>query len=134
MQSGDKKITVEKCKDSGLALVLICLICYQAWKLPILLILAIVFLLVAMTYPVIFQPFARLWFGLSTALGTVVSKIILAILFFVMVWPVGLVRRMMGKDAMKVRSWKKGEDSVFRVRDHRIEAKDLEHPFCKGKS
>lgn len=129
MQSDDKKITVEKCKDSGLALVLICLICYQVWKLPTLMLLAIIFLVAAMTYPLIFQPFARLWFGLSTALGTVVSKIILSALFYGLVLPVGLLRRAMGKDSMRIKSWKNGTESVFRVRDHRFAAKDLEHPF-----
>ena len=129
MQAEHQKLTVEQCKDSGLALVLICLICYQVWKLPILMLLAIVFLLVAMTYPPVFRPFARLWFGLSTALGTVVSKIILAVLFYGLVLPVGLVRRAMGKDAMRIKSWKKGKGSVFRVRDHRFAAKDLEHPY-----
>jgi hypothetical protein len=129
MQAEHQKLTVEQCKDSGLALVLICLICYQIWKLPILMLLAIVFLLVAMTYPPIFRPFARLWFGLSTALGTVVSKVILAVLFYGLVLPVGLVRRAMGKDSMRIKSWKKGKESVFRVREHRFEAKDLEHPY-----
>jgi hypothetical protein len=129
MKFDPKKITVEQCKDSGLALVLICLICYVVWKLATLLILAIVFLVAAMTWPVMFQPFARLWFGLSTALGTVMSKIILAVLFYGLVLPVGLLRRAMGKDAMRLKSWKKGSDSVFRVRGHRFEAKDLEHPY-----
>lgn len=122
-------ITVEKCKDSGLALVLISLICYQVWKLEIFIILAIIFLVVAMTYPLIFQPFARFWFALSTALGTVVSKIILTVLFFVIVLPIGLVRRALGKDAMQMKSWKKGKESVFRTRQHKFTAKDLEHPF-----
>ena len=129
MKSDTKKLTVENCKDSGLALVLICLICYQFWKLPILMLLAIVFLVMAMTYPLIFQPFAKLWFGLSTALGTVVSKIILSILFYLFVFPVAWVRRLMGKDSMQMKSWKKGKESVFRVRDHRFEAKDLENPY-----
>lgn len=122
-------ITVEKCKDSGLALVLISLICYQVWKLEIFIILAIIFLVVAMTYPLIFQPFARFWFALSTALGTVVSKIILTVLFFVIVLPIGLVRRALGKDAMQMKSWKKGKESVFRTRQHKFTAKDLEHPY-----
>ena len=87
----NKTITVEQCKDSGLALVLISLICFQVWRQPVLIPLAIVFLLVAMTYPPLFKPFARFWFALSTALGTVVSKIILTLLFFVMVFPVALV-------------------------------------------
>lgn len=129
MKFEKKKITVEQCKDSGLALVLISLICYQAWKLEIFIILAMIFLIVAMTYPLIFQPFARFWFALSTALGTVVSKIILGILFFVIVLPIGMVRRVLGKDSMRIKSWKRGTESVFRTREHRFTAKDLEHPY-----
>jgi len=127
--SDNKQLTVEKCKDSGLALVLICLLCYQAWKLPALILLAVFLLLVAMTYPLLFQPFARLWFGLSTALGTVASKLLLSVLFFLVVLPIGLTRRAMGKDAMRIKAWKAGRDSVFRVREHRFTAKDLDQPF-----
>ncbi len=129
MKVEDKTITVEQCKDSGLALVLICLICYQVWKPPFLILLAIIFLLVAMTYPPLFRPFARFWFAFSTALGTIVSKIILTAVFFVMVFPVALLRRLMGKDSMQIKNWKQGQDSVFRQRDHCFAAKDLEHPY-----
>jgi len=129
MKSDQKKLTVEQCKDSGLALVLISLICNQVWKLEIFILLAIIFLVVAMTYPLIFQPFARFWFWLSTALGTVVSKIILTVLFFVIVLPIGLLRRVLGKDSMRIKFWKKGNESVFRLRKHEFEAKDLDHPY-----
>ncbi len=129
MISEPTKITVEKCKDSGLALVLICLICFLVWERSFLMVMAIVFLVTAMTYPPVFKPFARLWFALSIALGTVVSKVILAILFYGLVMPVGLLRRGMGKDAMQVKSWKRGSASVFRRRDHRFVDKDLEHPY-----
>ena len=129
MQSASKKITVEQCKDSGLALVLICLICHLVWGHPYLLYLAIAFLVITMTSPLVFQPFARIWFGLSTVLGTVVSKVILTLTFYVIVLPVGLIRRILGKDSMRLRSWKKGRESVFRERQHRFAAKDLEHPY-----
>ena len=129
MKPEHKNISKEMCKDSGLALVLICLISFQIWKLQFLILLAIAFLLVAMTYPPIFKPFARLWFGLSTALGTVVSKIILSVVFYTVVLPVGLIRRALGKDAMKTKIWKKDNSSVFRRREHRFSAKDLEHPY-----
>jgi len=122
-------ITPEKCKDAGLALVLICLLCYQAWKLKFLMLLAVIFLLLAMTWPRIFKPFAIVWFGLSTLIGTVVSKIILAVLFFVMVLPIGVLRKIMGKDAMQFKSWKKGKSSIFRIREHRFAAEDLEKPY-----
>ena len=129
MKSENKTITSEQCKDSGLALVLISLICYLVWKLPVLVLLAIGFLLVSMTYPPVFKPFARLWFALSTLLGTIVSKIILALLFYLMVLPFGLVRNLLGKDAMQTKSWKKTNDSVFRTRNHKFSAKDLDHPY-----
>jgi multisubunit Na+/H+ antiporter MnhG subunit len=129
MPSDDNKLTAEKCKDSGLALVLISLLCYQAWKQPFFLDLAILLLLVVMTYPVLFRPFAHFWFGLSTLLGTVASKVLLSVLFYVLVLPVGLVRRALGKDSMRMKSWKKGKESVFRVREHRFAAEDLEHPY-----
>ena len=77
----------------------------------------------------LFQPFARVWFALSIFLGTIVSKVILAILFYTMVLPVGLVRRAMGKDSMQLKAWKQGEDSVFRVREHVFQKGDLEHPY-----
>lgn len=129
MQLEHKNISKEMCKDSGLALVLICMICYLVWKHQFLILLAIAFLLVAMTYPPIYRPFAKLWFGLSIALGTVVSKIILTIVFYVVVLPVGLIRRALGKDAMRIKAWKKDKASVFRRREHRFSAKDLEHPY-----
>jgi len=129
MKSSDKKITADKCKDSGLALVLICLICYQVWMLPQLMISAMICLLIAMAYPPVFKPFAICWFALSTALGTVVSKILLTVLFFAMVLPVGLVRRFSGKDSMRLKIWKKGSESVFKVRNHQFAAKDLKHPY-----
>ena len=129
MLGNPAELSSEKCKDSGLALVLIGLIAYKVWKLEILLLLAVVSLIVAMTYPLVFKPFARLWFALSTAIGTVVSKIILTMLFFLLVLPIGLARRLMGKDPMRQKFWKKDNTSVFRVRDYRFSSKDLEHPY-----
>lgn len=129
MQDADKTMSLEKCKDSGLALCLICLICFQAWKQPFLIPLAIGLLLVAMVYPRIYKPFARVWFGLSLVLGTVVSRIVLTGIFFLVVCPVAILRRLMGKDSMRLKGWKKGESSVFRRRGHRLEMKDLEHPY-----
>ena len=129
MKFNIKDIGVEKSKDSGLALVLICLLWHQVWKTDILILAAVIILLIAMTYPLIFKPFAIVWFGLSTLLGTIVSKVILTILFFIVVLPIGLLRRALGKDSLRLKSWKKGSGSVFRIKEHKFVSKDLEHPF-----
>ncbi len=129
MQTEDKTMSAAKCRDSGLALVLICLLCFQVWKQPFLIPAAICVLLAAMIYPPIFKPFAKLWYALSMMLGLVISRIVLTLIFFLVVFPVALLRKLMGKDSLQIKRWKKGNDSVFRRRDHQYGLKDLEHPY-----
>jgi Saxitoxin biosynthesis operon protein SxtJ len=129
MPFSHKKISAEQCKDSGLALLLICLICYQAWRQPAYVSAAILILLLVMTCPRIFLPFARFWFALSNMLGSVASRIVLTLFYLVLVLPVGLVRRFIGKDSMQLKCWKQGHGSVFRERNHRFVADDLERPY-----
>ncbi len=124
-----KNLNLEKCKDSGLALVLICLLCYISWPHKGFLAAAIVFQLLAMISPGAFKPFAIFWFMLSAILGAIIPRLILTLLFYVLVFPVGALRRLAGKDAMRQHLWHKGKDSVFRARNHRYTADDLETPY-----
>jgi len=115
--------------DAGLALVLILLLLAllgrQAWAVAA----ATAATLLLMIAPVAFRPFAVAWFGLSHALGTVMSKVLLSLVFFLLVVPVALLRRGLGKDPMRLRQWKAGQDSVFTVRDVTVSAQDLDRPF-----
>jgi multisubunit Na+/H+ antiporter MnhG subunit len=129
MKDQQNILTIEKCKDAGLALVLLGLIGYQAWPRPLVMLLTIICLLVVMTCPVVFRPFARGWFALSNLLGAIVSRCLLTVLFLVLVVPVGRIRRALGNDAMQKKRWNKDKTSVFRSRDHEFTAQDLEHPY-----
>jgi multisubunit Na+/H+ antiporter MnhG subunit len=124
-----RNISLSQCKDAGLALVLLSLLLALATKRQVFLLSGIGFLVVTMTAPVLFRPFAKIWFGFSHALGTVVSKILLAVLFFLLVLPVGFARRAAGKDALQLKGWKNGKDSVFHDRDHLFTRQDLNHPY-----
>jgi len=115
--------------DSGLAIVLICLIIAIYFNNLFYTKLAIIFLLISMIWPVLYKPFAFFWFGLSNILGNIVSKCILAILFFTIVTPIGLIRRVIGKDSLKLNEWKANDHSVFIVRNHKFESNDTEHPY-----
>jgi hypothetical protein len=123
------KISEKQAKDTGMAMVLILLLVglytgnigyYKS---------AVVALVVDMIWPMAFYPIAVVWLGLSHILGTIVSKILLTVVFFVMVVPVGLVRRMMSKDTLQLREFKKGTDTVMKVRDHVFVAVDIEKPY-----
>lgn len=48
--------------------------------------------------PRILKPFQKAWMILALCLGAVVSRIILVILFYVVVTPIGLMTRALGKD------------------------------------
>ena len=124
-----KNVSTTQSKDAGLALVLISLVLAIAVSPRYFLPLGTALLVVTMTAPGLFKPFAKCWFGLSHALGTVVSRILLTILFFIMVVPVGLVRRALGKDAMQLKKWKQAKTSVFHDRDHLFTRQDLDHPY-----
>lgn len=123
------KISDEQCKDSGLALVLIALILSMVFSPHYLLPIGIGLLVVTMSVPTLFRPFARIWFGFSHALGTQVSKILLTLLFYGLVTPVGCIRRVLGKDSMQLKKWKRGKVSVFHDRDHLFTRQDLDNPY-----
>lgn len=124
-----ESINETQCKDSGMALVLICLITGYYFQKNTLVFFAILFLIVNMAKPGVYRPFAKLWLGLSHLLGTLVSKIILTFIFFLLVTPVGVLRRIAGKDSLCLKVWKKDATSAFRVRDHLFEAEEIEKPY-----
>jgi hypothetical protein len=121
--------TPEQAKDTGMAMVLICLLLGYFGKFPKFLGVSIVLLLLTMAWPKAFKPLAGFWFGLSHLMGQVVSKIVLSVAFFLVVTPIGLIRRLMGADAMQLKKWKQGTDSVFVERQGAIVDKDLLNPY-----
>ena len=123
------KVSDEQCKDSGLALVLIALILSMFFSPYYLLPIGTGLLIVTMSVPTLFRPFARIWFGFSHTLGTLVSKILLSLLFYGLVTPVGFIRRVLGKDSMQLKKWKRGKVSVFHDRDHLFTRQDLDNPY-----
>lgn len=123
------KVSDEQCKDSGLALVLIALILSMVFSPHYLLPIGIGLLVVTMSVPTLFRPFARIWFGFSHALGTLVSRMLLTLLFYGLVTPVGCIRRLLGKDSMQLKKWKRGKVSVFHDRDHMFTRQDLDNPY-----
>jgi len=69
------------------------------WALP----LAALFLAVALTKPGLLNPLNRLWLKLGLLLYKVVNPIVLGLLFFVTITPIGLVMRAFGKDFLRLR-------------------------------
>ncbi len=117
------------CLNSGLALVLLLLLAIHLFDVRGLVPALFAVVIILMIKPTLLKPFAALWLGLSEFLGTIMSKVILSIVFFSMVTPVALVRAAMGKDPMQKKVWKKGSNSVFRTVNKTLGPEDLDKMF-----
>jgi hypothetical protein len=129
MQLNKKDERLDRARDTGMALVLLVLLFAYFGQFYVLLPGAIVLLVMNMAWPRLFIPLSRVWFGLSHLLGKVISRIILTLIFFLIVVPIGLLRRSTGADPMQLKKWKDGSSSVLRKREGPVEAKDLENPY-----
>jgi hypothetical protein len=90
---------------------------------------AAIVLVVTMTAPLVFRPVSVLWFGLSHVLGAIMSKVLLAAVFYLLVTPIGAVRRLLGHDSLRLRAFKAAETSVMHARRHVFVADDLDKPY-----
>jgi len=57
------------------------------------------------------------------------SKVLLAAVFYLIVTPVGVVRRLLGHDSLRLRAFKRSDVSVLHQRGHVFVAGDLDKPY-----
>lgn len=85
--------------------------------------------IICLLVPIALQPLTVLWFGLSKILGAISSRILLALIFFLVVTPLALIRKGSGKDSLNLGKFKKGGASVFVERNHSYEPSDMAHQY-----
>lgn len=76
---------------------------------PELLATGIALLLAAVARPAALDPLNRAWMALARLLNRVVSPVVLALLFVVVIWPAGLAMRLAGGDPLRLRRAPRGE-------------------------
>lgn len=123
------KITKKQSGDSGMAIVLILLLVGFFTENSLFYKLAIPVLIINMIYPMAFYYFGIFWIGLSTIIGTVVSKILLSLVYFIIVLPMAFMRKLMGKDPMRMKEFKKSKTGIMQVRKHILKPEDIIHPY-----
>jgi len=124
-----KKMTKDQSRDTGMAMVLLLLLVFLKTRRDGMLYAAMLLHVINMIVPRVFAPIALVWLGLSHVLGTVMSRILLSVLFFGLVTPMGLLRRLFGKDSLQLRQFKASSESAMLVRNHRFVAQDIERPY-----
>ncbi len=112
-----------------MAMVLLLLILFIRFNRDELLLGALVLHVITMTAPRIFAPVAVVWLGVSHVLGRVMSTLLLTAVFVLIVTPIGILRRAMGKDSLRLRAFKRGSESAMQRRNHVFSGADLERPY-----
>ena len=65
-------------------------------------ILSLVFLVLGVLNSKFLTPLNKLWFKFGILLGSIVSPIVMGAVFFIVVTPVGLIMRFLGKDLLRI--------------------------------
>ena len=71
----------------------------RLWSLTV----SVVFLTLGIFNSKILNPLNKLWFKIGIFLGKIVSPLIMGIIFFLVVTPIGLLMRLMGKDLLNLK-------------------------------
>ena len=66
------------------------------------LILSVIFLVLGLINSNILSPLNKLWFKFGLLLGNFISPIVMGFVFFLVVTPIGLVMRLIGKDLLNL--------------------------------
>jgi hypothetical protein len=67
------------------------------------LVVAAAFLLATLAFPLMLAPLNRVWLRFGLVLHASISPVIMGLIFYTTVTPIGLVRRWLGKDPLRLR-------------------------------
>ena len=103
------------------------------WKekesFQILLTFGVTFCILGIAIPFILKPIYWVWMIFATILGWIMTRVILSLLFYIIVTPIGLIPRFFGKQFLELR-WDKSKESYwnFRTNEH-LQNKNYERQF-----
>ncbi len=129
-QVKSSELTDLQIKDVGVIFAALALWAGYKWHLNWATAGGFILLISAVIFPRIFKWPAKAWFGLSGVLALVVPRIVFSLIFFLMVTPLAVSKRLFGYDPLKLTVWRKSKESVFRLREKtKITREDLSDPY-----
>lgn len=90
-------------------------------------IVAFVFSVLALLRPVLLGPVNSIWLKISDVLGWVNTRLVMGVMFFLLIAPIGILMRLFGKDTLNNKL--SAEQSSYRVVTKVRDKKHLERPF-----
>jgi len=90
-------------------------------------IVAAIFTAWAMLLPTSLNLFYRIWMRLGMAIGYIVNRLILGVVFFLVIWPIGILLRLKGADPMLRKP--RAENTSYRIASISRDKTHIERPF-----
>ena len=85
----------------------------RIWSLFI----AVIFLVLGLLNSKILNPFKRIWIKFGEILGKMIAPLVLSIVYFIVITPIGLLLRIFGKDLLGIKFLKKKSYWIKRDKD-----------------
>ena len=92
-------------------------------------IIALLFILTGLFIPAVLKPLNKAWMGFSIILGFFTSRIILTILFYLIITPMALIFRIIGKDPLNINTDKKVSSYWIKRENTSVAKIDFERQF-----
>ena len=124
IKSGKKEL-----REFGLTIgiILVILGAVALWRgkeiYPYFLTIGALFIILGLMLPGILKPLQKIWMGFSVIVGFFMSRLILCILFYVAITPIGLIMRLFGKDLLEQKI-DKARDSYWCAIDTGLKTKE----------
>ena len=91
-------------------------------------IIASIFIVIGFILPILLKPIYFVWMIFAAILGWVMTRVILSLVFYLIITPIGLITRIIGEDFLALK--KMNLDSYWNHRDSSIELnQDYEKQF-----
>jgi len=114
-------------KDAIPAITLLFLLLFLAFQNQFFIYLAIAFILISFLWKGFSEAANFIWQKLGEAVGKVTGTVILTLIFFVVVFPMSLGMKLLGKDPMKLKQPR--GNSNFDLLERKIIKADLQNPY-----
>jgi|TARA_B100001093_G_C26016558_1_gene672038 large-conductance mechanosensitive channel len=82
--------------------------------------ISIVFLTLGLLNSRILSPLNKIWFKFGILLGNIVSPIIMGVIFFLIVTPISIIMKLLGKNFLNL---KKDEEKTYWIKKNEIKSK-----------
>ncbi len=124
-----KKIGEKEWREVSVVLALVSILIGQVTHSNVYHQIAFGILLLMLVLPVVFRPIAFVWFGLGHSLGRISSTIIIGLTYVLILLPTAVVIKLIGRDVLKLKQFKRDSSSVFLHRAHSYKREDILNPY-----